>query len=477
MKTKNGDVTNYNSDNPLVDFFSKAGSLYEKAGSYYNNQASALDLFKSVWSVDKEKSFKLMLWCRDIRGGAGNRSGSRSILKWIATIDSEWVIANLELIPKYGRWDDLSALTGTPAEEAAMSLWAKAISSKDGLACKWAPRENKAGKAVSVLLRRKLKVSPKQYRKHLVTNTDVVESVICNRRWDAVEYSKVPSVAIGRYNKSFFKHDESRYSEWRGKAEKGEVKVNAGAIFPHDCFRTFKSETNFYSFEHAGETKNSKLANAQFLQMPDFFESNMRVMPIVDVSGSMTVSVSGSVQAIDVSVGLSMYASDRLGKDNPFYRKMIPFSGYAKFFSWERDTFSEAIYNLAKEPIHYQNTNISAALDLILESAKFFSINEDQLPNVLLVVSDMQFDCSGTSQGSMEASMLRWDKAGYARPKVVYWNTAGYCGSPATVYDPNTALVSGFSPSILQAVFRGDDFSPMGIMEQAISKYEVVVPK
>ena len=72
--------------------------------------------------------------------------------------------------------------------------------------------------------------------------------------------------------------------------------------------------------------------------------------------------------------------------------------------------------------------------------------------------------------------MVRWDKKGYQRPKVVYWNTAGYQGSQDTINSENVGMVSGFSPSICKAIFSGDDFNPMAVMMRAIEKYECVVP-
>jgi hypothetical protein len=60
-----------------------------------------------------------------------------------------------------------------------------------------------------------------------------------------------------------------------------------------------------------------------------------------------------------------------------------------------------------------------------------------------------------------------WKKEGYTVPKIVYWNTAGYAGQPATSRHNNVALVSGFSPSILKAIFAAEDLTPKGVMFKA----------
>lgn len=402
--------------------------------------------------------------------GAGNRSGFREILKWLAIENPEWVEANIHLIPAVGRWDDLESLIDTSCEKDALAFWVRAIQDGNQLAAKWCPREDK-NKEIFHKLRRIVKMSPKDFRKLIVKNTNVVETLMCQQDWHDVDYNKVPSVAMARYNNAFKAHDTARFEEWKGALEKGvddegnEVKVNAGAIFPHDIVRTLVADFD-----------SEKLCNAQFAALPNYMDNTeMRIMTICDFSGSMTDIVSGSVRRIDVSMALGLYCSDRLGEKNPFYRMFIPFSDNSKLVCWKNETFSKAVrkYNDG----WCGSTNIRAALDQILESAQMFKATDKQIPNCLLIVSDMQFDDGATDDmTSVEAGLIEWEKAGYARPKIVYWNLAGYDGAPATKQHKDVGLVSGFSPSILRAVLGGKDFTPMAILNRAIEKYKVVNP-
>jgi hypothetical protein len=68
MKTNNGDFCYDSTENSLLEFFSKAGSLFKNKKSYYGNEASAVGLFKSAWKTDKYKAMKLAMWLRDCRG-------------------------------------------------------------------------------------------------------------------------------------------------------------------------------------------------------------------------------------------------------------------------------------------------------------------------------------------------------------------------------------------------------------------------
>jgi len=468
----NNDFLYDSTGNALLEFFSKAGSLFEKRGSYYGSEAGALNLFKPAFKSDQLRAAKLAFWLRDARGGAGNRSGFRSVLKWMAEKHPEWITVNIHLIPETGRWDDLTACIDTPCEDTAIQYWARAIADKHGLACKWAPREKK-NKVVFAKLRKALGMSPKVFRKHLAEYTNVVETAMCSGDWHDIDYNTVPSVAMARSANAFLKHDPARYDQWRESLtdEDSDNKVNASALFPHDVLRT--------------ANKDGKLANAQFEALPNFMEDcNMRIMPICDFSGSMGVTVSGSIRAIDISTSLGLYCSDRVGKDNPFYRKFIPFSNDSHLVDWKGKTFVQGIQRCRREG-YCGSTNVKAALDQILNSAKMFNVTDEQIPNCLLIISDMQFDngggwCSGASncdKTTIERCMEEWEANGYSRPKIVYWNTAGYAGSPARGTHENVALVSGFSPSILGAVLGGTDFSPMAVLDRAIEKYEIVVPE
>jgi hypothetical protein len=77
----------------------------------------------------------------------------------------------------------------------------------------------------------------------------------------------------------------------------------------------------------------------------------------------------------------------------------------------------------------------------------------------------------------VNSALQRWVDAGFDKPQIVYWNTAGNAGSPEKSRVANVALVSGFSPTILKSVFSPEDMSPYNVMMDAIKGYEVVIPQ
>jgi len=460
IKTHEGARAYEHSLDHAIEFFSKAGSLFTGKESFYGESETALSLFQKAWIVDEELSMKLLLWLRDCRGGAGNRSGARECYRWLANHAPEWLSANIGWLPLVGRWDDLRSLFGTKAEKDAVRLWVKALQAEDVLAAKWADRSDQP-------VRQSLDMVIGDFRRFLakLRKNHIVEHQMCTGRWNEIDYEHIPSVAMARYTKAFGKHDEERFENYKESLATGEATIHADVLFPHDCVRTSRSG-------------DSKIANAQFEALPNYLEgTDERIIVIADTSASMDTQIAGSIRASDISQGLALYCSAKMPKNGPFYKKFIAFCSESRFKDWEGMTFSEAVRNRKIFDRAVGRTQIDSALMLILKTAKTFGIPDEYMPTTLMIVSDMQFHNGAGGNGSeVENCLLSYDEAGYRRPKVVYWNTDGYAGAPGTIKSKDTALVSGFSTGILKALLSGEEFTPKAVMLRALEKYDVTIP-
>jgi hypothetical protein len=481
LRTNEGAIQYEHTLDHLVECFSKIGSI--RKNSFYGNQESAVSLFQKAWIVDKYKSFQILLWLRDRTDGAGSRQAFKDCLQWLAEYDPQWVKANLSQIPELGRWDDLRVLFGTSLEDVAVNYWVSSIMNDNVLAAKWADRKD-------IPLRKKLGMNEAQFRKMLanIRKGHIVEHKMCQKKWESIDYSTVPSVAMARYAKAFSRNDGERFGEYINQVKQGTAKVNTSVLFPHDCVRT------------ATYGNSPDLADQQFENLPNFMEgTDEKIMVICDSSGSMSKVISGKIRAVDVAMGLSLYCSSKVSKDSPFYKKFIGFCSEGSFKDWNGLNFSQALRDRSIFDGAIGSTRIDKALDLILKTATFFKLSQDQLPTTLLIISDMQFH-EGTSRQltpyfqrgyniqdnirngvkgtdtEVNRCLNEFVKVGYQKPKVVYWNTAGYSGSPEIATSKNVGLISGFSPSVLSAVLKGEKFDPISIMERTLEKYEVVIP-
>jgi hypothetical protein len=346
------------------------------------------------------------------------------------------------------------------------------------LAAKWADVADK--KLIkwyrnNVLSGNEKRDSYKLFRKLVVAARNVIETKMCKSQWNEINYEHVPSVAMSRYTKAFKKRDESRFTSYKESLVKGEVKINASALFPHDCVRTALNG-------------DPDIANAQFNSLPNYMaETNERVLSLCDSSGSMSTIVSGSVQAVHISTGLSLYCSDKVRPDNPFYRKFLQFESEATLTDWSGMSLSQALGSDPTRGNRYGAngifngacgaTNVEKALDTILHFAKLNNATNDQIPTMLLIVSDMQFNqATQTRLPTVEACMQKWEASGYNRPKIVYWNVSPHAGQPATIHEKNVAMISGFSPAVLMSVLTGKDITPVDVMMKTANRYTINPP-
>ena len=458
-KTTNGMTTNSTTLNECVNLFFTIGAM---RGSKKDN---VLRLFSKAFVEDPLTATKILFWVRDVRGGAGERQIFRDIINYLGETQPELVKKNIHLIPEYGRWDDLFGLIDTPVENNVINLIVDSLNNNEvnSLLAKWLPRKG----VVFNRLRKTLNLKPKELRKMLVGLSNSVEQKMCSKEWGTIEYSKVPSLAISRYNVAFTRNDEARYLDYLDSLKNGETKVNVGAVYPYDIIKTLK-----YG-------KEVTLANEQWDSLPNFMEGcDELILPMVDVSGSMGCSVGGNpnLTCMDVAISLGMYISER--NEGDFKDMFMTFSSNPQIQKL-MGTLEQRYRQLSRAEWG-MSTNLEATFKTLLNQAIKFDIPQEGMPSKVLILSDMEFD-SATSTGwdrettwnqtAMDMIDELYTEAGYTRPGIIFWNlNASGKNFPVRFNDEGVALISGFSPSILKSLLSNpNSLTPINIMLDTIN--------
>ncbi len=116
-RTENSMPTHSTSGSELVDMFFSMGAARGRSKEYIRG------MFEKAYNQMPLETLKAAFYCRDIRGGQGERRTFRIFFRYLAEKDPNVARRNLELIPKYGRWDDvLHSTVGTPVEEDALEF-------------------------------------------------------------------------------------------------------------------------------------------------------------------------------------------------------------------------------------------------------------------------------------------------------------------------------------------------------------------
>ena len=457
--TENGMTTNTTSLDANVDLFFKAGAMR-------NAKAENIISFVSkAWAEDPTNCLRILFWARDVRGGAGERRFFRVAMTYLIEKDPVGFADIMPLIPEYGRWDDLKAFENTAAEEYALATITTALERGDALCAKWMPRKG----SFAAKIRSFLNLSPKQYRKLLVGLTNVVETQMCAKDWDKINFEHVPSLAMSRYGMAFTKNAQEHFSKYVESLKKGEVKVNTGAIYPYDVIKAlYKNDA----------------AEEQWKALPNFLEGNTeKILPLVDVSGSMGTDCGGNLTCMDVAISLGLYISER--NEGPFKDHFLTFSSNPKLQHLTGDLKDR--FRQMQRADWGMSTNLEKAYKLILDQAVKHNISQEEMPTQILVLSDMEFD-QATDQreevfGWGEQGRDTWNPtaqemvekmftdAGYKVPNIVYWNIQSRNGNVPVRFDQDgTALISGFSPSIMTSLLGGAEMNPQSIMMETIGK-------
>jgi len=461
--TQNGMKTNSSTLNHCVDLFSMIGAA---RGA---DKQRKINNFIKAFNEDALTAMKIVFWVRDVRGGAGERQTGIDIMTYLADNHTEVMRKNIHLIPEYGRWADILPLLDTKLGDDALTLIAKGLEGGDALCAKWCPRgngNNRDKKRWAKAIRNHLGLEPKAYRALVVGMSDTVEQKMCAREFEAINYGHVPSKAMSDYMKAFGRRDYDRFSKFLDSVKKGEAKINAGAVYPYDITKNMRNGS-------------ASGADVQWDALPNYMEGNVeRVMPMVDVSGSMSCAAGRAqrgrdyTSCMDVAISLGLYISER--NEGVFKDAFLTFSAKPEL-QITKGTLSER-YKQMSRANWGMNTNLTAAFSTMLDSAIRGNVPANEMPTMILVLSDMEFDrCAsgGWNKSALEMMTEKYKAAGYDIPKVTFWNinSMNDKNKPAQHNDRGVALVSGFSPAILKTLLSGvftPELTPYEMMMEVI---------
>ncbi len=463
--TTNGAVGHKTTGSKVLDMFATGAAMRERS------DADVILLFKNAMAEDEVLALKCLFWIRDIRGGQGERRFFRVCMKWLANYNTNAAIRNLQYVPEFGRWDDLYAFVGTKCEKAAFKMIHDQLmldldSKTPSLLGKWLKSENASSKDTRILgdiTRKHLKMTHKQYRKMLSilrTRINIVEKLMSENRWDEIEFDKIPSKAGFIYKNAFARRDITK-EKYEKFAKDENTTVNAQTLYPYEVVQSainVMGSTNYWRTRSnvALDNVDRLMVNKYWDNLTDYFKgATLNALCMIDTSGSMEGT------PINVATSLGLYCAERAG--GPFANHYISFSSHPQLIETTGVDFCDKVDRIVRTNL-CENTNIEAAFDLVLKTALASHCEQSDLPEYILVVSDMQFDgaqtysnrWSSNAAGTlMENIAKKWNVHGYEMPKLIYWNVNACGKADIPMITGNVSFVSGFSPSIFQSILTG----------------------
>lgn len=442
------------------------------------NEKTIYDKFTKAYFEDKMMALRWLFFARDVRGGLGERRLFRTVLKNMVKDDPNTVKRLACLVSEYGRYDDLWCLFGTDVDGVVFDIIKKQLSDDIAnmaenkpvsLLAKWLPSVNASSTRTKMNARyicKNLSMTEREYRKTLSSlrsYIDIVESKMSAKKWEDIKYETVPSRANLIYNRAFLRNDEERRREYLSKLEKGEAKINAGTLFPHDIVHKYSSTTGWGCRVNEYDATLESLWKA----LPDTVNGCGNTIVVADGSGSMCCNIGGNthIAALEVANALAIYFAEHSSGD--FKDKYITFSSRPQLVDFSQCNSLRDKLRVAYSHSECSNTNIEKVFDLILTTAVNGHMKQEDMPKNVLIISDMEFDSCATCGGNwyglnrpsarlFETIKKRFEDAGYQMPRLVFWNVNSRTGTiPVKENDLGAALVSGFSTNVCKMVMSG----------------------
>ena len=486
--TENGSIKHNSTQNFVLDMFAVGGAYRQR------NDHDIETLFGDAYRDNKNLALKCLFYLRDVRGGQGERRFFRVAYKWLVKNDIVNAKKNFALIPEYGRWDDLIdiAYATAPALNAefvdliANQMDLDAQSKTPSLLAKWMPSENASKaetKAKARWIMNLIGVEPRAYRKRLSAireKINILERLMTENRWDEIEFDKIPSVAGMKYRNTFAVKEVTA-ARYKAFMESKSTKVNAGVLNPVDI-----ADKVINKREGSSDVQREMLQK-YWDNLKDYYQGREEnAIAIVDTSGSMWG------QPIAAAVGMGLYVATK--SQGPFANCFMTFSNEPRLIKVSGSNIVDQINNITRANWE-MNTNIEAAMDLILDTAVRGHYAQSDLPARLYIFSDMEFD-SCMRGNAVRRSRYGWGydhnadvsyfetlfeqiekrfkRAGYKMPKVTFWNLSCRNGKNIPAIGDNFNYISGFSMSQMESVMSGKSAWDLCLEVLLGKRYEAV---
>ena len=479
QQTENGATGYSTSGQNLVDL------NFVVPSNHKNVSSTELEKFVQALNEDTVLAVKWLFYLRDVREGLGERDSFIKLFKTLWLTDPVSSVKVVKLIPEYGRWKDvIDILAEFPSdnnltetiylliknqlkEDCVNFIEDKSVS----LLAKWLPSINASGKSRKLAKRicNKLALTFENYRKVLSSlrkYLDVTEVKTCGGKWNEIDYNKVSSNANARYLNSFMRHDperRQRYLDALSSPVASGAVMHASNLYPHEVYAKYSEADRGHYDVKVNEDQGVEALWANLKNI----DTVGNTMVVVDNSGSMTLRIKGSkIMAIDVARSLGVFFSERcIGE---FKDKVIEFSAKPRYIDLTDCKSLADKYNTLNKYDDCSNTNLEKVFDLLLKTALDCNLPQSELPQRILIVSDMEFDDATIIYGDhnfimtqyqtlFESIKKKWSYYGYTMPNIVFWNINSRTNTiPVTANECGVTLVSGYSVNNVKMVLSGD---------------------
>ena len=167
---------------------------------------------------------------------------------------------------------------------------------------------------------------------------------------------------------------------------------------------------------------------------------------------------------INVAISLGLYCAEH--NNGPFANHYISFASRPQMIRTDGVDFCDKVERIYRTNL-VDNTNIEAVFDLMLDVATRPGVKKSDIPQNVIIISDMEFDSAVSSWRSsshinsrncetvLEGVARKWAEYGLELPHLIFWNVDARQNNIPMIGNGRVSYVSGFSPSIFETIMSG----------------------
>jgi len=324
---------------------------------------------------------------------------------------------------------------------------------------------------------------------------DIPEVKMCANRWAEINFGKVTSLCLSRNTRAFLDEDKKGNLRHPDSIDRKDCRENliknlmkgvkGGQLNPNELVeKVFEKEVSIAVKAVVNSQWDSLVKNVQ-----------EQIQKRIEVTGSKNFDltkcvimsdVSGSMNGTPmmVSIGFGILVS-QLAHES--FRDMVMTFDTNPCFHSLKDlkTFSQKVESL-KGASWGGSTNFEGAMRLIVDVIEKNRLKEDEIPQSLLVVSDMQFNEAthntdyfsrgrnrdwGCAYDNIKNMFKKFGERMYGHgiepPQIIFWNVrANTVGFPAEAGVPGVSMLSGYSPALLKFIFSGELVDEVEVVDE-----------
>ena len=501
-------TSTYNGANVYDTSFDNLTDLFAKIGSM-RHVDDPTELFERAFKEDPITATRILFYARDCRGGYGERKTVFKIFyDFFCVQHPEWGEQLVHWFAEMGRWKDLWDIVAMLIKDKGMEAMLDdtridypRIADKlfdvimeqfnDDVTAVEAWKNSEVGERPNISMlgkwmpschsqspnvRNQFKwfsknaqgltycMGEKYYRyytKTLREHIGIVEHKIVSKDYASIDYTKIPSRALKRYTTLFKKYDADRFNEIMNKAanpeENPEIKLNVRQLYPYEILGDV-----YFRYFGSVECKAGNTETAMWYQMPNFFKRDVSILPVLDTSGSMNGTKSS------IATSLAIYTAQR-NSHEVFRNYVMQFSDRPHLVSI-KDKHSLADIIKCFE-MDNASTDFEGVMMYLLDLAASNNVPPEEMPEYLLIISDMQFNDLASIYDSekdptknrnshikipmMDKIRSEYNKTPYKLPTMIYWNVDDDApkGSFPMAHLDGCIYISGRTPIIFEHLF------------------------